>query len=755
MASSYLDNEGPYPYTAAYQPIGRGEQWNHRGGTVRNNRPDSKYRLSRPRWRKTLRRAAKYGLWAACLLGALWWLLGQLETRRQDLHTRLLQQSAQLAELSERLRQRMPPDVVGPESPMPQDVPAVNLGVLPVNDANSNEPEQEIAPDLLKQDPSTSSNGDGDVIEDSREDFSRLVIFNELPASSMACFGRNVTQRFCKFRTLCYDGKRDVFFVVRKPGTMVLNGRESNDTRLLDTTSIDGHNKFFFNIIERDAAEPELQNVRVHWVPRLTFVFSRFHRLNIMHSMHDDFLGMYVLHRLFAPTDYNDPTMPFSRENNLFFLDNYGVEKYDHLWALLSTREPQRRAFWRPSSDPLCFSDAVVGNSKALSWYHYGFLAPQGPLSRAVDGLVVRDAADFVMRRLQLPGWDRNATSRALHTLHHVFLQRLASRTTERKRWTQLSDDTAVIALLSRTKDRLIVNKEELREELQAAYGLPVVEVRMEDMDLKEQAAILRKAVVAIGMHGSALILGMFLPPGALLVELFPYRIPAENYTPYKTMAGLPGMQLAYKAWVNEHADHSIAHPERSPETGGLKHLPAEEQQRILELGTVPRHLCCKDPVWLFRIYQDTIVHIPELLRVIDEGLTESFNVVNLPQRAIYHVAPASIDHVECETTMAEREEEDDDDEMSYHLHVSWSLPWNGAESPAYGLWVHQIYQELMANGTTSLTLRHCVPGTDYELWVRPVYNDSLTGELQLGSYSDKFTCKCMPGAKAVRDIKS
>lgn len=52
---------------------------------------------------------------------------------------------------------------------------------------------------------------------------------------------------------------------------------------------------------------------------------------------------------------------------------------------------------------------------------------------------------------------------------------------------------------------------------------------------------------MAIGLHGSILAMAMFLPMGALLVELYPYAVPADNYTPYKTMANLDGMFCALK----------------------------------------------------------------------------------------------------------------------------------------------------------------------------------------------------------------
>ena len=670
--------------------------------------------------------------WFGCVVGAFYLFLGRYRQTERVIQQQGVVLNA-LQNKLDKLNYVVTPPMVA-EQPVPFDH-------LPTTDKVPPVPKQ---PEEI---PPSSASAPQQKIEDEEEEdpFSRMIVFNELPPSSVTCFGGNVTQRVCLMRNVCYDPARDNFFIVRKSGTFVFNARGGNDTRLLDGTSLDSHNKFYFDYIERDAAEPALQNVTVHYVPKQTFLLARFHRLNIMHTMHDDFLGLYTMHRSFAHADPSDFTRPFSRDHHLFFLDNYGAEKYDDIYKLLSAHVPQKRTFWKTAQAPLCFAEAVVGNSKALTWYHYGFLTPQGPLDKPTDGLVVRDAADYVMRELKLPGWDLNMVGRTIDKLHRNFLHRLQDGR-PRDHHKAFMEEEAVIALFVRTRDRIIVNVGQVEQELRTAYGLPVVQVRMEDMDLREQIMILRKAVVCVGMHGSALILGMFLPPGALIVELFPYRIPADNYTPYRTMARLPGMRLAYKSWTNRHVENTIMHPNRTADFGGIVHLAEDEQHRIMQLGTVPTHLCCKDPVWLFRIYQDTIIHIDELLRVIDEGLTESHDLV-VDTKPRYHVAPAGVEQVRCETVKRA------DAEETYDLRVSWTLPWNGGIADRYGLWVHQVYTELVSN-TTDIDLRHCEYAAEYDLWVRPHYRDRLTGDWQLGVYSDKFTCKCMPGTSALREQK-
>ncbi|KAJ3333500.1 Protein O-linked-mannose beta-1,4-N-acetylglucosaminyltransferase 2, partial [Kappamyces sp. JEL0680] len=57
----------------------------------------------------------------------------------------------------------------------------------------------------------------------------------------------------------------------------------------------------------------------------------------------------------------------------------------------------------------------------------------------------------------------------------------------------------------------------------------------------------------------------------------------------------------------------------------------------VLNTTTVPRHKCCSSPYWLYRIYQDTKVNIPEVISTINDGLVESRTKV-LPR--LHDVSP-------------------------------------------------------------------------------------------------------------------
>lgn len=310
------------------------------------------------------------------------------------------------------------------------------------------------------------------------------------------------------------------------------------------------------------------------------------------------------------------------------------------------------------------------------------------------------------------------------------------------------------VTIFLRQRDRLLLNFKEIEVALMKTYGLQVKTVRMEDQSMVEQIMILRTTMVAVGLHGSALIMGMFLPPGAVMVELFPYAVPAENYTPYKTMCQLPGMRIVYKAWTNKHKKNNRAHPERVPELGGLTHLEAPERERIEQLETVPPHLCCRDPTWLYRIYQDTIVDVDELLSVIDEGIIEADAQFSHTDHHFYSLIPSAPDHIECEVLPRlplGSKEAAEAEENPLDLTISWSRPWNGVQTSRFGVWIHQHFAEFHTDGSNQFVLQNCSPGTTYDLWVRAYSPDGKTP----GLYSDKHQCTCSIGATASRVDKS
>eukprot|EP00039_Didymoeca_costata_P007374 m.99063 g.99063 ORF g.99063 m.99063 type:complete len:149 (+) comp13661_c1_seq2:577-1023(+) len=129
----------------------------------------------------------------------------------------------------------------------------------------------------------------------------------------------------------------------------------------------------------------------------------------------------------------------------------------------------------------------------------------------------------------------------------------------------------------------------------------------LEDTSIPSLLAELYKTNVLIGMHGSALIFSIFLPPKAGVIELFPYGVPPEHYTPYKTLTKLAGMDLQYASWRNHNRDKTITHPDWPRHLGGIAHLPHDIQEKVKGSSNVPLHKCCDNPFWLFRSYYHQI----------------------------------------------------------------------------------------------------------------------------------------------------
>lgn len=592
-----------------------------------------------------------------------------------------------------------------------------------------------------------------ELIDPEEELFDRMIVFdNFVPPSVVSCTGQNATERVCRIKNLCFDPTRNLFFILKNGATIIQNGKQLNDSRLVDGTSIDGHNRFFIDYVESDPSI--ILNRPVHWVDRVTYIIARFHRMNIMHTLHDDFMGLFHLAKLHGPANQEDPTAPFSLDTNIFFSDWYGKEYYDYLFRMISQNPLQYRSEWRKSTNhPICFAQAIVGNSKHSTWYNYGFMEPQAPIpNKVVSGLHVRDGARYIMRRLGIASWYEDVVK----DLHKRMIKDIALRQSSNvKQYNQelLEEDGHFVTIFVRQRDRLILNLAELELTLTQTYGLPVRQVRMEDQTLTQQIMILRSTMVAIGLHGSALIFGIFLPPGAVLVELFPFAVPPQNYTPYKTMTQLPGMRITYKAWKNVHLQNNQPHPDRQPEQGGLLHLSEQDRLSIQNSTTVPPHLCCRDPIWLYRIYQDTIVEIEELISVIDEGLIESSQQFQHTDKHFYTLTPASPDHVECEIRprfALGSKEAVEAIENPLDMTVRWSKPWNGVSTTKFGIWVHQHFSEFFSLNNTMITFEECSPGTTYDFWVRGYNAQNIPG-----LYSEQYRCSCAIGASAIKVEKS
>lgn len=508
--------------------------------------------------------------------------------------------------------------------------------------------------------------------------------------SSIWCTGHNTSARICKFRYLCYHPVQDEYLFFHGPET-VLDGVPINrfDPALLDMSSVEDHNTQYFNYIDYPVKALESFS-SISIFDDYSLIFHRFNAENIMHVIHDDLLPLYHTMRKFSQSKF-----PIDLEYRIVLMEGWNEGAHFDLYKLFTNKELLLKKDLQKTKNLICFQHGVIGISKFTTWYQYGFREPQGPLPHiSLTGGYVRHFKMFIKMRLGLK-----------HASFHA-------------------SDSSHIVLCSREHNRLIINELDLSMAIARQFKKQVIRVSMATHTLKEQIQLVSKASALIGMHGSMLILAMFLPPGAKLIELFPFGINPDNYTPYRTLVELPGMNILYASWRNEIEENTVTYPHEAPDVGGIDHLSEEEQDEIMNSKEVPSHLCCSNPHWLFRIYQDTIVDIQSLSSVIE--LTEN-KQKKLSSRQVpaddYKLYPSKVVHVTCQPPAEGTEPT---------LWLSWKPPINVSfletEDIKYEVWIQQAGQDdyvaYILDLTDYIFKENLAKNTHYNVWVRCIINE-------------------------------
>ncbi|XP_046328957.2 protein O-linked-mannose beta-1,4-N-acetylglucosaminyltransferase 2-like [Haliotis rufescens] len=500
------------------------------------------------------------------------------------------------------------------------------------------------------------------------------------------CSGHDRSSRICKFENLCYNPQKDDFVFVHGPGSFV-EGADMQSVRhgLLDLSTVQGHTTHVFRAA--DAPSRILKDASVHWVEEETLVFNRFKPDNIMHVIHDDILPLHHTLQLVSLGANR-----FSHHVQLVVLEGWDMGEFESIYSYFTSYDILTKDKIGILGEMVCFRSGHVGISKTTTWYQYGFDSPQAPL----EGLQV--------------------TSQHIRTA----AQYLLSESTEQ---CQICDTGEYIVLISRRLNRLILNEVELTMAIARETGFKVVVIGFESHSVGEMMKIVHSSRGIIGMHGSLMILSTFLKPGSFVIELFPYAINPDSYTPFKTLAEIRGMQLVYKAWANQNREDTIMHSDWPADLGGILDLPKEEQDDIINQSEIPLHLCCEDPSWLFHIYQDTKVDIPALTVLLKQSLSES--TVRLV--AENQLTPSPVRQVVCDVGSD-----------GHRVTLSWERPWNvmylDYKTLEYEIWLQNSNTEstlsLIVGDVTSHTITdHVTKGILYNVWVRSVLDQQTQGQ--------------------------
>lgn len=476
--------------------------------------------------------------------------------------------------------------------------------------------------------------------------------FNDQEAGpEVYCLGLGESDkiRTCRFSGLCHvlksETRRSVYFTYHSFRNQTINWWDivvnfDPKHHALEMTGVPDHNAFNMRIgdgfelkfLEDQNFYPDLI---LYDAP--TLLSKRFYPINIMHVIHDDLLALFTIRSKWPHLDRQIQVSSYSQENLKFignsdfgdpesstvmnqvhgddpggplkedliqnkeshfeksvenwmmhqFIDISGENIYDEIYSwlpksILTIGEPNR-------FDIECWKDVVLGGGSSNAWYQYGFgSTPQGPLTK-----------DWNKKRI------------FINQLVESITANMCGQTKQSNKYGD--QDQKVVVIFSRTRDRLILNEEKLIRRLQTFKNLKVHKISLENSEnIASEICILNRATAAFGMHGSLLIMAMFLCPGALLIEGFPLAVPSNHYTPYKNMCNLRGIK--YFAWTNKDPVKNKNYPERHASKGGIRHLFEKDRELydyILDYkNKVKPHFCCSDPHWLHRIYQDTEVDI-------------------------------------------------------------------------------------------------------------------------------------------------
>ena len=414
-------------------------------------------------------------------------------------------------------------------------------------------------------------------------------------SSSLFCDGHSPAARQCLITNLCYLPENGQFVVIESPETRYIGVSNDSDLQpLLKLNPVVDHNLFDLNLVPMAAELLHRYRPILHRGHFL--VFEPFKPDNLMHALHDDLLPAYLTMFKLCQGHMSECMRRWRPVLRADVLPSLLAPLYSALWdwpvTLTGDLDP---------ATPHCFEHAHLGLRTDSLWYQYGFERPQSPLP--TPGLQRQHLEDF--RTFLLSRLTRTPDTSPLKP------QKSSAGTQARESQEPRSETrpprSGYVLLLSRTESRLILNEPELSAALEARLGLPVRRLALEEASVSAAVELAAGAALLVGMHGAGLVLALLLPPGGAVVELFPFGLRPERYRPYRRLSKL--RRLGYRAWVNRDLAASVPPgPETPADLGGLSHLPADEQRRVEALQEVPDTLCCSDPAFLYRVYQNTIV---------------------------------------------------------------------------------------------------------------------------------------------------
>lgn len=427
-------------------------------------------------------------------------------------------------------------------------------------------------------------------------------------SSSVWCVLDSTGNHMCKFTNVAYNVSTDSLDFYLDDKSVIHGLKTYQDFQNIELSSVKGHNKFFADV------SIDL-GLREHCTTMYEKVvaMARLKSDNLMHVIHDDLLPLFVtLERLCGGQE--DSWYLCSRDFRILFMDENGPGPYSFLYNIFSNHDFILR---KDISSSICMKELHAGLNLESVWYQYGFVKPRGPLNEHFfnEATLLR-FKHFVLHRLGITTANTGQSKRAV--------------------------------ILRRVMSRKVLNVEKVVEYVQKVYGdsmqCIIVDVTVENT--KELLEVIIDARVVIGMHGAEMILTLFTPSNATVIELFPYGVISDVVSFLKPLETIG--HFSYVEWTNKDLKLSVRHPEYPPMLGGLDHLPPADKARITKSlqDPVTEVYCCNNPKFLHLMYQDT--KVSDTLR---DAMQQAVRLLKSHRQSYVWCYPARLRRSNCSIT--------------------------------------------------------------------------------------------------------
>jgi hypothetical protein len=387
--------------------------------------------------------------------------------------------------------------------------------------------------------------------------------------SRVYCEGDGPMNRTCSFHNLCYDGKNMLYFDVENQTDITANPKELLRLGVYESSPL-----LPLKVKKQGLTYTSI----IQWVKLRSFLFFRGHSRNYLHSLLDDYMGLFqMMHFREEGRVGND--------NLMVLFDDYPMfeeqDRFPEIMQVFSLNIPRRLTkMWslmKEEDGYICWKDVTAG-----------------PAQHQLGG-----PGMFHMKKEFVWSFRSYVTEMIDGTKQEIMDDQVRAK----KR----------ALIIQRDVNRRITNMKELVSVLEDRFDrLQVWPVQLERLPFKDQVRQVMAATLLIGMHGAGFTNAMFLSKHSTVIELFPWKVLRPLFANICSRL----LPIRYKKWENTLENQTIFHKEVLEKYN----LNAIEKQTIIDSSDTLYTNRAGQEYWLS---QDTHVDVNALADLVNESLSE------------------------------------------------------------------------------------------------------------------------------------